>query len=300
MPCIDRYLTVSALPAAGWKVRGRDLGELHGGVSGNFAAAAARLGADVRAFGWSGNDEASRSSVDALRADGVDVSGIRARAGWPVFRTTVLVDGRGERSVVLLPPVAGLAPEPEPFSPADLRGLNLALCYVGPWDGQAAAVAAAAREAGALVAATVESDSNGGAGMGWVALRTVDLLFLSEETAERFGLLGRLPRELVETPDPRPQVVVITLGSAGARYLTTADGSSVSAPGFDVVAVDTTGAGDTFAAAFCTYWVEGLRGDRLLEHANAAGALATTALGPRSGMPSRSRLEKLVRSKRGG
>ena len=159
-------------------------------------------------------------------------------------------------------------------------------------------VAASARAAGALVAATGESDSNDGAGPDWDALRAVDLLFLSEETADLFGVLGGLPRRLAESADPRPAVVVVTLGAAGARYFTTADGSAVSGPGFEVAALDTTGAGDTFAAAFCTYWIEGLRGVALLEHANAAGALATTALGPRAGMPIRERLEEFVRSRR--
>jgi sugar/nucleoside kinase (ribokinase family) len=296
-PCIDRYVIVSSLPAAGWKVIGQDLGELHGGVAGNFAVAAARLGADVHAIGWAGTDAASVGAVHSLRVEGVDVSLVHGREAHPVFRTTVLVDGHGERSVVLFPPNDGFE-DLAPAWPGALRLLAPALCYVGPWNRVAATLAEAARAAGAIVAATLESDSGRGTAFDWASLWPVDLLFMSEETAGLFGWAADRRAALPEDRDRWPRVVVITLGAAGAQYVMTEDGSSVHAAGREVVAIDTTGAGDTFAAAFCIYWAEGLRGARLLARANAAGAFATTALGPRAGMPSRAQVEEDAASMR--
>ena len=128
----------------------------------------------------------------------------------------------------------------------------------------------------------------------WAALRTVDLLFMSEETATASGWSAEQPAVAPAWWARGPRIIVITLGAAGARYVTTADGTwfGVGAPGIE--AVDTTGAGDAFAAAFCTFWQRGLRGEPLLARANAAGALAATALGPRAGLPTRERVEELA------
>ena len=295
MMCVDTYVTVSTLPAAGWKVIGHALGDLDGGVIGNFAVAAARLGADVRAIGWSGTDAASERGVRSLQSEGVDVSQVHRREGHPVFRTIVLVDERAERSVVLLPP-DDPTPPPRPDAVLDaLRDMAPDLCYVGPWDALAASMGACAHAAGATVAATVESDALL-ADIDWVSLRTVDLLFMSEETATASGWSAEQPSVAPAGWARGPRVVVITLGAAGARYVTTADGTwfGAGAPGIEVV--DTTGAGDAFAAAYCTFWQRGLRGEPLLARANAAGALAATALGPRAGMPSRERVEELART----
>ncbi len=167
------------------------------------------------------------------------------------------------------------------------------LCYVGPWDGSAATVAEGARAAGASVAATVESDALAGS-FDWASLRAVNLLFMSEETATASGWSVGQPDVAPGAWAHGPRVVVITLGAAGARYVTTADGTWFGAKAPAVQAVDATGAGDAFAAAFCTFWQRGLRGEPLLARANAAGALTATALGPRAGMPSRERVEELA------
>ncbi len=143
------------------------------------------------------------------------------------------------------------------------------------------------------VAATVESDALP-AELDWASLRTVDLLFMSEETATASGWSAGKPTVAPDWWARGPRIVVITLGAAGARYVTTADGTWFAADAPRVQAVDTTGAGDAFAAAFCTFWQLGLRGVPLLARANAAGALAATALGPRAGMPSRERVEELA------
>jgi ribokinase len=64
------------------------------------------------------------------------------------------------------------------------------------------------------------------------------------------------------------------------------DGPPVSHPGFgghpDVEVVDTTGAGDAFAAGYVAAQLAGLDAEGRLAVGNACGALATTVVGARA------------------
>ncbi|MFC3477321.1 carbohydrate kinase family protein [Halobacterium litoreum] len=77
------------------------------------------------------------------------------------------------------------------------------------------------------------------------------------------------------------RVVVVKHGSEGATAHTP-DGS-YEHPGFDVEPLDTTGAGDAFAAGFLTVLLEDADAhERALEYANACGALAAQKEGART------------------
>ena len=80
-------------------------------------------------------------------------------------------------------------------------------------------------------------------------------------------------------------VVVTTLGQDGARVEHGA--GSVHAPGFPAEALDTTGAGDCFAAA-CLHarMVQRLDWPQALRFANRAAALSTQGLGAQAALPS--------------
>jgi sugar/nucleoside kinase (ribokinase family) len=59
-------------------------------------------------------------------------------------------------------------------------------------------------------------------------------------------------------------------------------------------AVDTTGAGDTFDAAFIDGWLQGHRVDEVLAFACACGALSTEKPGGYDGQPTRAEALRLV------
>lgn len=95
-----------------------------------------------------------------------------------------------------------------------------------------------------------------------------------------------------------PQLVLVSLGEAGACFFTEKLEGQVCAPQVEVV--DTTGAGDAFLGAFLSYFLElekpldmldkeELTG--LLEYANQAGALTCTAQGAMSALPTREEIE---------
>jgi ribokinase len=297
-PCIDRYIRVSSQPSAGAKVVGRLEGDWPGGVAANFAVAAARLGAAVHAFGWAGTDSASELCLASLRSERVGTRLISIRAGTPVYGTTVLLNDDGERSIIHFPATGTVTADPR--WRGALGRLAPDVCYFSFWGEVAAELAEPARRRWRLVATTVESTAAASSDFDWTSLQDVDFVFLNDEAASALGWSAARPECAPANWARGPRVVVVTQGAAGSRYFSSRDGVTAQAPGFDVRPVDTTGAGDAFAAAFCVHWLAGFRAAPLLARANAAGALATQALGPRTGFASRQAIEELVASARIG
>ena len=80
-----------------------------------------------------------------------------------------------------------------------------------------------------------------------------------------------------------PGLVAVTCGAQGAVACTPA--ATVAHPGYPATAVDTTGAGDCFCAAFLAGYCWGWPLDEILAFANAAAACSVGALGARGGLP---------------
>lgn len=95
--------------------------------------------------------------------------------------------------------------------------------------------------------------------------------------------------------DKGARAVVVTLGNRGAMLVT--PHSSAHVPGFEVRAIDTTGAGDAFAAGFAIALIEGKPPVEAIRFANAAAALSTMAMGAQSAMPGREQVEELMKQK---
>jgi fructokinase len=95
-----------------------------------------------------------------------------------------------------------------------------------------------------------------------------------------------------------PHTAILTLGSEGAVAKATAEAAwgptTASHDGFDVEVVDTTGAGDAFAAGLVRGLADGRSLDETLAFANAAAAGTTTSEGAMSAPVSRDAVEALL------
>ncbi|MFI5287893.1 MAG: PfkB family carbohydrate kinase, partial [Candidatus Dormibacteria bacterium] len=213
LPCLDRYIQVSAQPVAGSKVIGHVAGEWPGGVAANFAVAAALLGARVDAFGWAGSDRTSEICVESLAVEGVAVDLISVHPGIYPYATIILVDPSGERSVIHLP--AARPNEPEASWPSELAQRNFDLCYFSSWDTLAVTLARTVKSTGGLVACTLETTAIAAPSFAWAELLLIDLLFLSSEAAVALGWNLESPSILPALWSEGPPVIVITLGAQG-------------------------------------------------------------------------------------
>ena len=107
------------------------------------------------------------------------------------------------------------------------------------------------------------------------------------EVAELFPDL-----ELEQALRAYPNKLIVTEGKLGALFC---DGAQIKRVAtFSVDALDTTGAGDTFNAAFAVAMAEGQSIEHSMRFANAAAALSVTKLGAQGGMPERAAVERLL------
>ncbi len=243
-----------------------------GGSAANVAAWLGHLGADVRFVGRAGVEGAARHR-EALTAYGVD-----ARVGAdPDAETATIVlnlDPAGERTMFV--DRAANARLSSDDLPADvLDGVGwLHLTGYSFFDDAVRPVVldllARARAAGCGVSVDPSSagflaHSGADAFLGWVAGADVLLPNLLEG---RFLTALEDPDEVAAALAQPFPAVVLTLGADGASLTT--GGTSTRVDPVPATVVDTTGAGDAFAAGFLSVWTA----DRDPAAALAAGARA--------------------------
>src|SRR5262250_1673202 len=98
---MDISVTVPRLPEPGATVLGSAARFTPGGKGANQAVAAARLGAQVRMVGCVGGDDVGRQLLAVLRAEAVDVGGVRVVTGVPTGLAMIAVDDAGENLITV-------------------------------------------------------------------------------------------------------------------------------------------------------------------------------------------------------
>jgi sugar/nucleoside kinase (ribokinase family) len=217
-----------------------------GGSAANTAAWAASLGTPVALVCRVGDDDGGRAQLP-----GVDVHAA-IDPDKPTGTCIVLVEPGGERTM-LPDPGANDGPLPEIPLGDHLHVVGYALLRAGP---RASALAAIDRARAAGMSVSVDPSSWGLLRAG--AIPPVDLLLANEQEAEH--LTGEM---------------VVKLGAAGARW------GDVHVPAEPVEVVDTTGAGDAFAAGFLTARLGGADAREALEAGCHVAARAVAQVGGR-------------------
>ena len=240
-----------------------------GGSAANVAYFAAATGSPARFIGQVGDDRLGEQLIDVLRATGVDVV---ARRNGRTGSVVVLVQQDGERTMLT---DRGIAPELDTVEPSVLDGVStlhvpMYSLTSGPLAQTASALISAAHDRD-IVVSIDESSASGLEAFG--VAQSLDLIarlqpsvMLSNEDEARVLGLDVLPRGV--------EVLVIKRGSRPVLVIDANGRREISIPPAAHV-VDTTGAGDAFAAGFLT----SLTKDRNVDNAVLAGhALAIRAL----------------------
>ncbi|WP_018664698.1 ribokinase [Heyndrickxia acidiproducens] len=278
---MDLVVTADKRPLAGETILGHSFETVPGGKGANQAVAASRLGAKAVMIGRVGDDVYGGAILENLRKNGVSTQYVEPVTDC-ASGTAHITLAEGDNSIIFV------------------KGAN---DFVTP--------------------AYVEKAKE--------AIRTADIVLIQHEIppetveyaatiCEKYDVplvlnpapARQIPKEVTEkaaflTPNEHeckvlfegmsrtdalkryPNKLIITEGENGARYF---DGSEEKVvPSFPAETVDTTGAGDTFNAAFAVAVAEGKEIGEALRFANRAASLSVTKFGAQGGMPTREEVE---------
>ena len=285
---------LASAPRLGHEVLADDFRTVLGSASAIFACGVARLQHPVTFFSLVGDDELGRFCLETLRKEGISTEHIRtvsqARTG-----VTISLSTRSDRALVTM---LGLISRLR-YADLDLEALrghkHLHLTSYFLQTGLRPSFPRLLRHARKLgLTTSFDPNSDPSASWGreiWSAIAEATILFVNKEEALLLTRQRTIPAAL-EQLARRTSCVVIKLGRGGA---VAADGKErAKAPGFDISAVDTTGAGDSFAAGFVHAYVSGRNLHQCLVEGNACGALSALQVGGTAGQPRLGQLSRFL------
>jgi sugar/nucleoside kinase (ribokinase family) len=259
-----------------------------GGSAAITAHGLARLGRAVSLLAAVGDDVLGRQLVEQLTAAGVDARRALVREDLPTGLTVVLSTGE-DRAILTLPGAIASLTATEVLDAATelaggLRHVHVSSYFLQPTlRGELASVLHKLRGLGL----STSLDTNADPEDRWHGvdelLPHIDVLLPNR--AEAVALGGDPdPRRAAASLAARGPLTVVKDGAAGA-FAVRPDGTTVEEPGSPVAVVDTTGAGDTFDAAFLAGWLDGDDLARCLKRAVTAGRHSVMHTGGTAGQP---------------
>ncbi|MFJ7676945.1 ribokinase [Peribacillus sp. NPDC097198] len=278
---MDLVVTSPKRPIAGETVLGDSFVTVPGGKGANQAVAAARLGAEVTMVGCVGDDFYGEIILENLKNNGVFTNFVEPVAG-EASGTAHITLSEGDNSIIVVKGANdSITPDYVKKAMKIIEGSDIVLVQQEIPEETVEFLAelceklqkklllnpAPAREISELV---IQRSS-----------------FITPNEHE-FDILFK-GRDRSEVLAEYPNKLFITEGKDGVRYFNGEQERVV--PSFVVEAVDTTGAGDTFNAAFAVAVAEGKGFEECLLFANRAASISVTKFGAQGGMPTREEVE---------
>ena len=248
-----------------------------GGQTATALAGCAALGLRAAYVGAVGTDDNGRRIERELAGRGIDLSHLVTRDGSNQFAVITVDVTTGER-IVLWDRDERLKLQAGDLPPALIQSARLV--HVDDVD-EAAAIRAAtlARQAGVPVTSDLDRITDRTPEL----VAAVSIPIFAEHVLPAVTGEADCERALVKLRRTHTGLLCVTLGPRGAMLL---DGDQVYfEPGFPVTAIDTTGAGDVFRAAFIHALLNGAEPGAMLRFANAAAALSCTREGALNSVP---------------
>jgi len=271
---LDFVVRATHIPGPGETVLGQNFQTYPGGKGANQAVACARAGgADTHMLLCVGQDAYAAPLLASLNAAHVRLKTIKA-LDQPTGCAFICVADNAENAITVAPGANHcLQPEHLP----DLGGMSHLLMQLEIPLTTVTAYAQAAKAQGVQVVLNAAPAQPLPAAL----LDAVDLLIVNE--GELRALVPRPASVIDNLRQLQVPQVVVTLGSRGC--VARQGQQFVLQTGFEVSAVDTTGAGDTFCGSLVAALSQGLALTDALRQASAAAALACTQRGAQASVP---------------
>ncbi len=291
---VDMVIKADRLPKPGETVIGGEFHKAAGGKGANQAVAAARAGGNVTFIASVGDDMFGHEAISRFKKDGINVDHIKIDPDHPSGTALILVDEKGENSISV---ASGANMSLDEYDLKDAHGSiansKVVLMQLETPIRTIEAAAEMAERAGVKIIlnpapAQRLSDS---------LLKRVFILTPNETEAELLsGIKVESQEGAVQAAkiliEKGVEVVMITMGKKGVLLHTASECKMI--PSFDVKAVDTTAAGDTFNGALAVAVAEGKSLDDAIKFASAAGAISVTRMGAQPSAPRRNEIESMM------
>ena len=288
----DFFLSVRTFPAPGETVLTPGALVKAGGKGANQAAAAAKAGGLVKMVGAVGTDEVAKVPVTALKALGVDCSGMQV-SELATGMAMIMVDEHGENSIVVASG-ANTAVSAQAVAQTALNEDAILVMQMEVPPAENFKLLRRAKAAGVRTVLNVaparpipEAD-----------LKLADYLILNEIEADAVysslfekTFLG-VEEKAAAIAEKTGGSCLITLGADGVAGAERGKMFKVSA--LPVKPVDTTGAGDAFVGIFAAMLDNGLDTRQAARYAAAGAGLACLKIGAQEALPTLKEIEARV------
>lgn len=284
-----------------------------GGAPANVAVAIQRLGKQSAFLGQVGDDPFGHYLADVLKADGLNIDGLRFSKKARTMLAFVSLRADGERSFNFYRhPSADMLMTPDDVATdiidsAKVFHFGSITMITSPAKEATLAAAQHAKEGGKLITydpnlrLALWSDAEAARAGMRTGLEYAHVVKVSDEEVDTILNTGEKLLDWFDTFE-QLQLILFTHGRDGATAYTRG-GKEANHGGYQVESVDTTGAGDSFVAGVIVNLLEQLGdGDayeavdynKLLIFANASGAMATMGRGAIPSLPTRQQVKDFI------
>jgi ribokinase len=294
---VDLIMKMDHLPEKGETVTDATFMQVYGGKGANQAVAAARAGGNVAFVNCVGEDAYTPKMIQNFIDDKIDTRFIFHETGVASGHALVMIGNEGHNYLSVAPGANySLSPEKiEMAMPVIDEAALIVMQYEIPAETIKYVLDLARQKKIPVLwnfAPARKFDLS--------QLTGISILIVNEVEA---GFLAQIPVNNVEDAEKAARLlvqkgidtVIITLGAKGAFAITPSE--KVQIPAFQVNAVDTTAAGDTFCGSFAVALTEGKSLKQGLLFASAAAALAVTKMGAQPSAPRRIEIDTFIKSR---
>ena len=281
---IDMVAKVDHLPVPGETVGNAEYFQAFGGKGANQAVAASRSGGDTVFITAVGNDSGGRDAINNFKKEGLEISASKICKKTPTGTALIFVDKNAENCIVVAPganrevSVDLIEQHEDIIAIADILVMQMEI----PYESVKRACEIAKKHNTQIFlnpAPALSIDDNVLSMTDWLVLNEFESEIVSGLKISYSGI-EKISESLY---NKGVKNVIVTLGKKGCYVKTEALARYFSA--YEVDAVDTTAAGDTFCGVFATCLTKGDSIIDAISFASASSAIAVTRRGAQPSIP---------------
>ncbi len=288
---VDIYLEVDRIPGRDEKLVANQYHIFPGGMVGNFVVALSRLGMSCGFHGPVGDDEYGQMAINDLVENKVDPTYVIIKQGGKTYFCVVILDDSGEKALIVAPTDC-LEPLEEDISERAIKSArHMHTIYHGPAQLKAIQLA---KINNLTVSVDFEPGSIKDNPEVVDHLSLIDIAFINQNALQYLSDLPDQEAAAFDVLSKGPEVVCVTLGSKGSLIVKKNEPEPKWVKAFKVPVIDTTGAGDCFAAGFVYGYLKGWPIELTGQIASATAAIKIMSKGGHAGAPSISQVREFL------